>query len=473
MLLSKGDSGDDTTNPAVYYCHNVLPYKEGYESVAYVDEVPAVANETFVEKSIEFYGDEHSRLYMSWNTEGEAYVLDPAVGVWDKLPATVPATYDVNFSEESVTFGTVNGVTYIYYRGIACFVYDESAQELVEVTLVGLTYADVLGITSSYGYLIAFSDIALAWSSTIDPTDFVPSQTTGAGGGNVSDLGGTIKYAFPNNLGVLIYADTNIVAGTYTGNVQYPFRFSQVRNSKGGLAARYIAYKANNSEQFAISRAGLQSITSQAAENILPEVTNFILGDKMEDFDEVTDSFVKTVLATPMKKRVEFLASRYLVISYGETSYTHALVYDSLLQKLGRLKIDHVTCMEYASADAEIAKESIAIMQLDGAIKLVDFSPATSGTGVLIAGKFQVTHSRLWQLNAVELENVPSAGLVVKDLAAIDGSNVTNYTGYLAEANGDVKKYYFNNTAKNHSILVKGDFRLTTMLIVLNVHGDR
>ena len=60
--------------------------------------------------------------------------------------------------------------------------------------------AQVVGITQSTGYMIAWTKNTVAWSSTIDPTDFVPDSLTGAGGGGVEEVKGAINYCIQGDL---------------------------------------------------------------------------------------------------------------------------------------------------------------------------------------------------------------------------------------------------------------------------------
>jgi len=462
-------------HPKVYYMHNVMPSAYGLDSVGYQAAVPAItpADNTLLDTR-PIYGDAKTRMMLAWNDTGEVYVLKCSVGIWTKLPATVPATTSPSFDINSVTIGRVNGVSYIFYAGIGCFVYNEITDELDHTVLTGLSIADILGVTSSSGYLIAYTAEAVAWSSTIDPTDFTPSQVTGAGGGNVAGIDGAIKFMLPNSLGLVVYTDTNAIGITYTGNLRYPFKFREISNSKGGTTLDAAAYEANASAQFVYSKAGLQLVDSQKAETILPQVTDFLAGKRLEDFDEVTSTFSVTDLTTTMKKKVKFIASRYLVISYGIDSFTHAIVYDITLDKLGKLKVDHVDCYECISLQVEVSKESIAFMSSDGSVQYLDFATSAASEGVCLLGKLQYTRSRMLTLQEVESENI-EAGVdcTVSSLYSFDGKTLTKVDGTLAHTANNVRKHVFHITALNHSLLYVGKFNLTSVLVTYTAGGRR
>lgn len=463
-------SAENTGTPKVYFCHNVMPSLEGLDSVGYLSVIAAAtpAATDFSDTRI-IYGSARTRLYLSFTAAGDIYVLKPGSISWLKLAATSPVPVN------DITIGTVNGISYIYYKSTGCVQYNEVTDALDSVTLTGINTSAVIGVVASYGYLITYTVFDIAWSSTVDPTDFVPSQVTGSGGGPISSLGGEIVFILANYLGILVYTEANTIAGTYTGNVQYPFKLREVTSSKGGISLDLVAYEANTSDQFSYSKAGLQSVDSQKAELILPEVTDFLAGKRFEDFDETTKDFTVTDLTASMSKKVKFIASRYLVISYGISSFTHALVYDIALKRLGKLKVIHVDCFEYLGAQTEVSKESIAFLLADGEVKVLDFSvSATNSDGVVILGKLQYTRSRTITLQGVDVENVESSSsLSVTSLVSLDGKTTTKVAGYEKYSAENLRKYAFKVTAVNHSLLLIGKFNLTTLFITYTLNGRR
>lgn len=471
-----GEAPGAGERPGIAYCHNVMPTKYGVESVGFLPVIPGITSPpAYIQDVRTIYGSAKTALYLAWDSLGNVYALRKGTTAWLTLPATSPATGGANFSSESVTVGTVNGVSYIYYSKIGAFIYNEATNSLDSVTLTGLTISSVLGVVATSGYLIAYTDQAIAWSSTIDPTDFVPSEVTGAGGGNVADLAGAILFATTNSLGLLIYSAGNVVAGTYTGNARFPFKFRELKDSKGGVSLDLVAYEANSDNQFVFSKAGLQSITSQRAEIVLPEVTDFLAGKRFEDFDESTLTFVRTDLTSTMRKKLKYVASRYLVISYGISSFTHALIYDLGLKKLGKIKLAHTDVFEYIDSQNEVSKESIALVTADGAVSVVDFSTSAAYSGVLVLGKLQATRNRLLTLLELELENIrEEATLAVYSRASYTGKAADLTTaGTLLQSAENFRKYAFRTTAVNHSLLFIGQFNLVTPQITYLVAGRR
>lgn len=469
-----GEAPRKGDRPSIMYCHNVLPTELGVKSVGYSELVPAYASipggASFSDVRLAF-GDHRGRVYLAWDTLGRVYALPQGAPAWLLLPVTVPATGGAGFSAESVTLATVNGVTYIFYSGIGAFIYNEVTFKLDAVPLVGLTISAVLGIVASSGYLVAYTEEAIAWSSTIDPTDFTPSAITGAGGGNVAGIEGPILFATANTLGILVYTYANVVAGTYTGNVQYPFKFREVEGARGGISLDLVAYEATLKSQFIYSKAGLQTITSQSATTILPEVTDFFRRGRFEDFNEGTLSYDITDTTVPLLKKIKHVASRYLVISYGLTSFTHALVYDTALDKLGKLKIDHVDCFALQSTSQD---EVISFLRADGSITSLDTRASVASSGVVVVGRFQFVRERLITLLKVECENIDSgASFNLTDYASLDGKNDAPVIGVIDKNVTNLRSFFFKVTAINHSIMLRGQFNLTALQIVYALAGRR
>jgi hypothetical protein len=471
--------------PSVAYMHNVIPTISGLSSIGYIFAVgPAVIpTSKFTEVRI-VYGDEGLRHYFGFTSDNRIHTLAPGTVNWTLLPTTI--TY-ISTTLNDRTVGTVNGVSYIYYHKTACYVYDESASDVVLTALTGLTAANILGVVGSHGYLIAYTENTLAWSSTIDPTDFTPSPVTGAGGGSPQELGGEISFILSNDKGILIYTESNVVAGIYTGNKQYPFKFTEVASSRGNYTMDHVAHEANATAQFSYSMAGLHALTSQRAELILPDVTDFLAGKVLEDYDEVGNTFTYASFIDPitfdgitMKKKLRLIGSRYLVISYGVTEFTHALVYDITLKRMGKLRITHVDCFEYTgeqvfSTSEEQTRESIAFLADIGTIRLADFNnnPLVGSSGVVILGKLQYTRNRLITLQELELEATISTPTVTAK-ASLDGkttsSNIAGVASYGADG---VTKYTFRATALNFSIAILGAFKLNTAFIKYTLNGRR
>ncbi len=463
-------TGEKDNSPQIYYSHNVIPTDRGLVSVGYEEVIPAVegaeANNTFDDVRI-IFGNAGNRVHLGITVDRHAFVLEQGDTIWTHggHPSVAPGTI--------ITTGTVNGITYIHVKDAGTFIFNETTKVFDSVTFTGMPISNMIGISASSGYLIAFNEFEFAWSSTIDPTDFTPSATTGAGYGNVAGIDGVMIFIVPNSLGLLAYTEANVVALTYTGNKKYPFKARLVDNSKGAMSLDHIAYEANAADHFAHTKGGMQTVNSRLTTNILPEVTDFLSGKELEDFDEATSTFSITELTTTMKKKIKLIASRYLIISYGITSFTHALIYDISLKKLGKVKITHTDCFEYLSNQLELPKESIAFLKSDGAIEIMKSSVPTSGrVGVLLIGKFQYSRDRMLDIHNVTVENIKTTdSFTFTDLVSLDGRNISSSVSGTEISGTGYRSYNLRASGLNHSLLFVGSFNFSTIQCVFSQGG--
>lgn len=466
VRVSSGEDQDrDAGIPQLYYCHNVLPYAQGFQSIGYIQIVdavsPAVTTFTF---QILLRDADDNKTYLGITSDGKFYIGTGSNWI-------LKATYGPGL----VTFAYVSGITYIWIQGVGCKKYDFATAAFVNVTLTGLTVADIVGIAPSFGYLIAWTISEVAWSSTIDPTDFTPSLLTGAGGGGVEGAKGAITFCLPHILGFMVYTAANIVVAVYSGNARYPFNFRELPNSGGCASQELVSYDANTGNHYVYTTSGMQLISTNAGQTVFPELTDFISGQLFEDFDEDTLEFDSIALNITMQKKLTVVSDRYFIMSYGIRELTHALVYDLTQKRWGKLKITHVDCFEYQVTNVgvfEIPKQSIAFLQKDGTIKVATFSTTNGlGEGVAILGKYQYVRSRLMEMQEVWIENVHGEDFAIKLYSALDGKNAVWIEPSLVRHEGLLARAYFRQVALNHSVLVSGSFNLSSLELTFNIHG--
>lgn len=472
QLASSEDTDKDVGIPQIYYCHNVMPQAQGFQSVGYENRWVATSNpETFLRLL------EYGPYYLGVTASGNVYIHTDA---WYFLANHGPGN--------NITTATIEGQNYYYVAGVGCYIADPLLHTVTAITLTSLIPANILGIIASFGYLIAWSAEAVAWSSTIDPTDFTPSLVTGAGGGSVQEIKGVIEGCIPHHLGFFIYSNTNFAMAIASANVRYPFNFREVVNS-GGIesigffdkGARKITHDPMGTNIYVYNSAGMQIISPAQAQTILPEITDFIGGKVFEDYNEVTKVFT-SVAANFNDPQIKSVADRYLVISYGiiagAAPYTHALVYDIILKRWGKLKISHVQCFEYSGQGDypnQTPKNSIAFLQADGTVKTVTFNPNyIDSNGVLCLGKYQFVRQRILQLDEISLENIPTGTTpAVTILSSIDGKNPVTTVPAVLDANGLYRRYGSRAIGVNHSLVIQGSFTIVSVVMSFNIHGKR
>lgn len=474
-VTPKEDADKDVGIPQLYYAHNVMPHQAGYQSIGYSQRIPPVSGlATRFLQTIPVRDTNNSgAAFLGFCENGAVYVSFSPYNSWQFVTSLA------NTGGKRITYAHVDGETYFYVYKSGCYKFNFATQTVDPVTLTGLVAGDIVAITSAGGYLIAVSEIAVFWSSTVDPLDFTPSISTGAGGGQLQEAKGTIVTAATTLTGFVIYTNANIVAAVASGNTRYPFNFRALAGSGGLADARLVTISENASAQYAYTTAGVTQVSPLEAKVMLPEVTDFISGSVFEDFNDTTNEFEITDLTgTVMQRRLALIASRYLVISYGVSSFTHAIVFDVALRRWGKLKIAHTDCFEFAlisTLTEETPKDSIGFLQEDGTVKTVEFSTRYVGSsGVAILGKYQLHRARMTQLNAVSVENIVNgASFALYALPALTGKVFTVVPGYLLEMEATHRKYTFRTVGLNVGLLFKGAFSISSLVLEVSPHGRR
>ncbi len=553
QVQASSDTDHDVGIPQIYYAHNVMPHAQGFQSIGYNSTIAAaVALTGTLVQVFDVIDDLGNFAILGTTTNGDWWMWEPAIPVWTKR-ATGQNTVN------PITVAYCNGKSYIYQKVTGAKLYDFVGKVFNAVALTGLDLTIVNGLTSSFGYLIAWSSVrnpgtfpasvtngsnvmtgnlvgppppvytnlvgqvvtapelpagttvvsvvgntltlsaaatatnaattvsypgvsgAVFWSSTITETDFTPSLITGAGGGAVQGLIGTLVTCVPHTKGFLIYGTDNIVAATYTQNSRFPFDAQPIVGSGGITDPSLVTVDANTTGHFAYTTSGLQSVGMGSRQVILPDVTDFISGKLFEDWNDATQQFVETELTTTMKKRVAVVANRYLVISYGVTSFTHALVYDVITQRMGKLRTNHVMCFELFPAVlgiTEISRQSIAFLQVDGTILTVNFDTRYgSSNGFLLLGKYQYVRARTLILDEVWIENIYNySTFSLTAFASLYGKTISSMPLLIADSGSVGSKqghYKCRVEGENISLCLQGQFHLESGVIGFHVGGKR
>lgn len=488
-LTSPEDTDKDVGVPVAYYMHNVIPAPYGFSSVGYESIIPALIPTSSSFKVAKLLRSDviaitnGPRFYFSPQPSGTHYTYVLGGTKWLPISNSVPYT-----ATAQLTYATLQGISYIFIPGSGCYKWNSVLNTLVPVTLTGLLVSGISGISTYQGYLIAYDTDTIFWSSVldIDPTtnsiDFVPSLATGAGSISPEGAKGPITVVLPATFGLAIYTTSNIVSAVYSGNSRYPFNFKEVVSSGGCSSGDLVTYDANTGNQYAYTTSGFQVVTATATQTVFPELTDFLAGADFEDFNETTLTLSRTSLTAPMVKKIVSVADRYLIISYGITSLTHAIVYDMTQKRYGKLKVDHVDCFEYEYLDPALAdapRKSIAFLKSDGSATVVNTSITYAASkGVILLGKFQYARSRLIQLDKVEFQAVHTGqAAYCYDYVSISGGTTESYTrvpGYDATKDNETQRIFnFKTVGTNHSILIIGGFFLASLVLTFHILGKR
>ena len=510
----------DSGVPQVMYCHNVMPTLRGYQSVSYRQKYEAYPSPLDVEqyvRSVLTFPDGSGTLVHLVVDQEDAYTTeesinpDPPGGVstssWRKRINQFPGHF--NFGTPEVAY--VNGVAYFGPFGGAdrWYTFDGGTDSFVPVTFTGLAIASGAGILSTNGVMVVWDDVAIGWSSNVDPTDFTPSLATGAGGGNVQEIKGRIVNCVGVSWGFIIFGNFNAVAAIYTGNLRYPYTFKEIQNCGGliGSIANKMATKYQKDDVcYAFTTRGFQQISQKEAKMVNADMNDFFSGKVLEDYNRA-DGFPSQQIYTTgiqgLDRAVAMIADRYLCVSYGVNftgdgdefnptkswEYSHVLVWDTALNRWGKLRHAHADLFEMETRDTtdegsdapDRNRNSMAFLRWNGVVDLLDFTfddiEENDGNSILILGRYQVERGNVCTLEEVQFENVdPATDMRVFDGYTLDGRNVVEYKeGYdlLPGATGYTRRYAFHQPGVNHAVIVSGRFNLTDIILTMKAQAGR
>ena len=489
-MTAEGDIPVDRGVPGMYYAENVMPTAYGWASVGYDEIVAAPAIAGNFEDIALVHGGEPSgdsvistgeRTYFGTvnNAGTKSLYYITAGGAWAAVAAAPTWTEDL-----PLTVAFVNGYSYIMIPHIGLYVFNVGTNTLESRTLAGITITEIQGIIATAGYLVIYTAIASFWSSVVDVEDFVPTDVSGAGGGNIQELEGDIVYCKATQLGYTVYSTSNIVNATYSGNSTYPFEFRALPGG-GGISNKLLVSEGEaQGYQYTLGTNGLQKVSPLNATPAHATITDFVNGDKFESFNYATNALTTVDVVSSMARSIQAVANRFVVVSYVNSPaapYAYSLVVDTALQRLGKLKLPHARCFEFKSlliGSALDSEGAIAFLQQDGTIVSLDLSSqSATAQGVMLLGKMQLSHSNTVQLQEVEVENASTLdNFELLDIPSMNGRILeAPVAGYLnpADAVSPLKRYWFSNVAVSHSLLFKGAFELVTILASFNAHGRR
>ena len=486
----------DVNTPQAYYMENVLPTIEGYLAVGYktVQATEILPGPNIV-KVKELYRN-GSQYFVGEANTGSFYNLGSGIS-WTSPPGLMTGNVCTNYNENAVSYATVNGVTYVLQRDIfssgtnfSVF----SGTDMTNTATSGLTLFNIIGIVGANGYNIAYSKTAVAWSSLVDPTDFVPSLITGAGGGSIQEAKGYIQFCLPASFGFIVYCERNCVAAVYTGNSRNPFKFTEIKGSGGGVSPELVARDVGQQFNIAWTTKGLQRLGPAVAENIHPELEALIYTKYKESLNLASNSFTTSAVSIRLGRLV-YLCNRYLCYSFNaesastsESGYTDVIVYDSVLERWGRLSFDHAHLGEFHNYVAQGTPTNYTFTDIAHPIFLISkrglvyqlgerFGSFSGGESAIILGKFQYVRAKRLCLDKVNLENsgqnFDSTSITCVDLPTQeDATNETPVSGTVFSSRSTFKVFHFNVDAIAHSLLIKGGFNLTNVELEFHPTGN-
>lgn len=498
--------------PQVLFAQNVVPTSEGMQSVGFEEMIAAMVGASDFDQAITLRDEEENNSIFV-PARGKNYIYSPADGTWHTTNVIA------GWTGKLVTRAYVNGRTFVCYDGLGIYEYDVVANTFLPLVITGLLATDIRGIGGSSNYLIAFTELEVCWSSLVDPLDFTPSLITGAGRSIPQDVKARITAVLGISGGFIVYTAKNAVAAVYTNNARAPFTFKEIANAGGIQTYEQVTSEQTSGAQYAWTTGGLQKITVQAAEPVSAEVNDFIAGKMWDTFDPVT-KLISTSYSSSYEfpVKLSFISSRFVVMSYSTDPdsgiFSYALIFDIILKRWGRLKLDHVDCFSYPYPNiagdvtyemlavttyddlsqttyADLAtgvisdppsKFTMAFLSINGQVRMatLDYNKTEAEDAVLIFGKFQLQRSNVIQLQQLDIEGAYIPGsdrphpITVTATAEQPGNKGEIVSAMvLQSSNGKNARYARRLTGLNVNTIVEGTFALSTYLLEVTQDGDR
>lgn len=452
--------------PKPVYCHNVIPVREGFKSVSYDARVAAFTTPVTTFDEVWNVQDAAGAYGLFSPAAGACYFAPSATLVW-AAHTLVPT------AGQGASIGNIGSQSYICWGLKDVYTINCATGALTSAGLTGIVPAtDIHGITSANNYLIAWNASTIFWSSPTNPIDFAPSLITGAGSGIPTELRGSIIACYPALNGFYIYSTENIILAQYSGNAQFPWVFKDIAGAMAIVDKENVTHAAVDTFTLALTPSGYIKFSSQGAEPVFPEVSDFLSLKHFEDYN--AGVFTETPLANALYSRITRVGIRFIVISYGAVAniFTHALIYDTAQQRWGKLKVTHSYCFNYPQPLSPSPMHQVAFMASSGAIVTMNPELASNtAAAVVIVGGISMTRDTLLTLHQVAVNAGSGLTYTVAAIPSADG--ISFGARQLLTASPDAGRYDCRITSLQHNIAVEGSFMLSNLQAVTVQFGLR
>lgn len=504
-VISRGLDQDDINSiPQVLYMENVLPTPLGYQSISYTqgDFMSSWSGGTitrvlrvgkmYVEASSGVFAPLEVPYAVALQSNGKFGTYFPTLAVkMDDGTGEMPAA---TIDPGVIYSAAVADKAYCLINNVPFTVDSAGGATTVagSVSPVGFFLNKLAPtIIGSFGYLIICDYNTVYWSSLADPLDFTSSLVTGAGSINPQGITSSIHSCAPHSTGFYIFTANEVLTATATGNTRYPWKFSVVKGADP-LTFGTSSYGAPNNapavytdKDFPLdiycSAAGqIKVISGNGAETVATELSSLLereLG--YEEFSWATKqvTYVPTngfVQISNKSYPVSVLNNRYVVISYGTYAtptydrqrFKFLWVYDIVLKKYGKLRVDHthvVLGTIYDSYDYKTYKlntDTLAEYEFNayGAYS------QTQPDSIILFGKFQLERGRMLKLEEIKLSDVETRNLTVNAVPSPFGKDVgTSVVPYVTSGSSRYYQSLMHETSRSWTIAVKGVFAINTL----------
>lgn len=544
----------DYNLPQIIYGENFVPVSTGVKSVSYMQKL--APNRTIPADGVELFDqvfplrDENEATVLYSPAHGWNYIYSIGDTDWrGESCEDIWAPYDYQVAELSplqpdnttVTRAYVDGKTIICYSRIglrldvdpvgpatkdgSLFLWDSTTLELRPIGIdptadivqnLPIDPGQIFGIAASNGYLLVWSQLQVFWApfngTAFDFSVYANGEVTGAGSSIPEDIQGVVTALIPMSGGYIIFTTKNAVAAFYNANnFASPWIFKGISNAGGVEGFEQVAAEGSIGSVYAYTTGGMQKISLNNAETVFPDVADFLGGHFIETFNTGSLEFEDGEVTTELFVKMQYCGQRFVVISYGTYPgiYSYCLVYDSSLQRWGKLRIKHKDCFfySYGTEEAELnynmlgdvsyddldpmtydtatinggaltyPRQSIAFLRDFGEIKIavMDWRNVTDedSEAFVILGRNQLSRSRLTALQEIEVDGIEAGGsfavarsLNGKTLEAFESGTVRSQTQDFAEVGFDCV------TGKNFTFFIKGQFSLSDIIVHATIDGS-
>ena len=493
-------ANDDIGLAQPIYMHNVMPVSHGLQSVGYATELDNSLSPytNFDQVLVLRTANEHPHLFVPGagvnyiNSTGEDWVAQNPQSA-TKLGGHVTKAYSYQRS-------------FVCYKRNGIFEYNSITKTLDPVVLAGVNANQIDGICYSNNFLILYTDDTVYWSSVLDPTDFVPSISTGSSSEKLIFARGAIVNVLPIHNGFVVYTTHNAISAYWTGDLTSPWVFREIAGSAGITNPEHVSHDSNYAAHFAWTTSGFMQLNKEGGVATFPEVTDFLTCGMLEEYIGDVDGFAKGVkeragflvaqtaqplnscanilerqtYEVPLRIKVAFIGSRYVAISYGKTTkLSHILVYDLALRRWGKLRIKHSDVFQYTNPSKQLSfgvRESFGVLQDNGNILTVDFSHDAQVTdAVLLFGRIQHGRNQVCTLMATEVDGILATNIKLDWIPSFDGATMLPaVTPLPVISNANMLKVAGRHTALNFVARLVGGFSLSSLQVSLETaSGDR
>lgn len=502
------DFDQSIKKPELLWVENILPISRGYASISRTN---VVSPTIFPAGLLDLNAPARTNVYVVQNAERTStYLLVYGLYhyIFDSLNNTWILAATVGDAEIMTSVFFFRGRSYIYHPSIGVKGLDNAGTGYEDITLEGLNLANIRTMTTAGNYIVAADADTIYWGAPLNPFYFTPAGegiNANAGSTKASAIRGSINIMVSSNKGCIIYTSVNALEMAYTGNAGAPFRFIEILNSSGVYWTEHVTGESNIGIHFLWSDTGVSRVAEGRANPSFPEISDFLAGHVLEDYDPVTGQITQTD-TVGLEVKIALVTNRFFIISFGEIGKIkkQAFFYDIVLQRWGKLKIDHLDIFDLnlperpAAPDADSFDSNIddeaqdypdtyayqllpgnpdenfragkfGILTSEGAIQEINISDTVSYTdGMLIFTGMAVTRNRWSEIFEAQAKG-KNGDLEISIRSELSDGIYTDWVDFTYYP--ELKKYLNNTVGSTHQIRVQGPMHLSSLVIALAILG--